>query len=110
MMDTTHRPYDVLAEIRELNLAYLMLAQQMVRDDPDAAVYRLGISADLAEIIGSLTPGQVLKMASTNQCLCRLRFDDNLILSLLTADANQRTLPATHAAVLLAGEAVEDVR
>lgn len=108
-METTSKQYDVTAEIRELNLTYLMLAQQMYREDPEAAVYRLGLSAELADIIASLTPGQVLKMASTNLCLCRLRFDDRLILSLLASDSNQRSLPETHAAVLLAGETVEGI-
>lgn len=115
MMETTRKPetaprqYDVLAEIRELNLTYLMLAQQMYRDDPEAAVYRLGMSDDLAGIIASLSPAQLLKMASTNLCLCRLRFDDELILSLLSANDSQRSLPKAHAAVLLAGEKVEDI-
>ncbi|MSQ70979.1 MAG: flagellar transcriptional regulator FlhD, partial [Betaproteobacteria bacterium] len=31
---------DMLGEIRDLNLTYLMLAQQMIRDDKSAAVYR----------------------------------------------------------------------
>ena len=108
-METIAKQYDVVSEIRELNLTYLMLAQQMYRDDPEAAVYRLGISDDLADIIASLTAGQLLKMASTNLCLCRLRFDDRLILSLLASDSNQRTLPESHAAVLLAGESVEGI-
>ena len=30
--------------IRDINLSYLMLAQQMVRADKSAAVYRLGLS------------------------------------------------------------------
>lgn len=109
MKDNNSKQYDVVAEIRELNLNYLMLAQQMYREDPEAAVYRLGISDDLAEIIASLTPGQILKMANTNLCLCRMRFDDRLILSLLAADSNQRTLPEAHAAVLLANEKLESI-
>ncbi len=101
--------HDVIAEIRELNLTYLMLAQQMYRDDPAAAIYRLGISEDLAEILVNLSAAQILKMASTNLCLCRLRFDDRLILSLLASKSDQRTLPAAHAAVLLAKESVESI-
>ena len=50
-------------EIKELNLAYLMLAQQMLHEDRDVAMFRLGISEDIAALLNSLTPGQVRKMA-----------------------------------------------
>ncbi len=43
-------------EIRELNLAYLMLAQQMIREDRDAAMFRLGVSEEVADMIESLSP------------------------------------------------------
>ena len=62
MMKTT----GLLNEIRELNLAYLMLAQQMIREDRDAAMFRLGVSEEVADMIESLSPAQVLKMASAN--------------------------------------------
>ncbi|WP_323621546.1 flagellar transcriptional regulator FlhD, partial [Escherichia coli] len=35
---------DIVSEISELNLTYLMLAQQMLAKDRDAALFRLGIS------------------------------------------------------------------
>lgn len=100
---------DMLGEIKELNLAYLVLAQQMVREDKSEAVYRLGISEELADILGSLTPGQVLKMAATSVLLCRMRFDDRLILGLLTSHDKAGTMPHSHAAILLAGQPAENV-
>jgi len=39
---------DMMAEIRDANLSYLMLAQQMIRKDKPCAIFRLGISADIA--------------------------------------------------------------
>ena len=36
----------ILAEIREANLSYLMLAQSLIRVDMDQALYRLGVSED----------------------------------------------------------------
>ena len=68
------------SEIKELNLSYLMLAQQMVRGDREGAMFRLGINADVADVVNGLTPGQMLKMAGSNMLLCRFRFDDNLLL------------------------------
>ena len=98
---------DLLGEIKELNLTYLMLAQQMIRDDVSAAVYRLGISEQLAHILADLTPGQVLKMAGANVLLCRMRFDDRLILGLLSSHGKEHALPQSHAAILLTGQPVE---
>lgn len=100
---------DMTAEIRELNLTYLMLAQQMLREDKEAAVYRLSINEDLGDIIKNLTPGQILKMAASNMLLCRLRFNDRLILELLSSHEAQRGMPQSHAAILLSGRPAEVV-
>jgi flagellar transcriptional activator FlhD len=99
----------ILSEIREANLTYLMLAQHMIREDRSAAVYRLGISQQLADIIADLTPGQVLKMSGANLLLCRMRFDDRLILGLLTSHGKDSAMPQSHAAILLTGQAVEEL-
>ena len=34
----------ILAEIRETNLSYLMLAQSLIRSDREQALFRLGLS------------------------------------------------------------------
>ena len=34
----------ILAEIREANLTYLMLAQNLIRQDKAEAIFRLGLS------------------------------------------------------------------
>lgn len=100
---------DMTGEIRDLNLTYLMLAQQMIREDKTAAVYRLGVSQQLAEILSDLTPAQVLKMAGSNLLLCRLRFDDKLILGLLSTYGKDHAMPQSHAAILLAQQPVEEL-
>jgi len=98
---------EMLGEIKELNLTYLMLAQHMIREDKSAAVYRLGISQQLADIVASLSPAQVLKMAGTTMLLCRMRFDDQLILGLLTSHGKEGAMPQSHAAILLSGQPIE---
>ena len=101
---TTGETYN---EIKELNLAYLMLAQQMIRADRDAAIFRLGVSEDIADLLARLTPGQVLKMAGSNMLLCRFRFDDRLLLGLLSNHERDRGIATTHAAILAAAKPVE---
>ena len=64
----------LLSEIQEANLTYVMLAQQMLREDRDSAMYRLGVSAPVADILTTLTPAQVAKMAASSTLLCRFRW------------------------------------
>ena len=55
-MDTNQ----ILAEIREANLSYMMLAQSLIRGDRDQALFRLGVSEESANLIGALTPAQMM--------------------------------------------------
>ena len=100
---------DMLAEIREANLNYLMLAQQLIRADRAAAIFRLGLSADLVDLIDRLTPPQLLKLANSNMMLARFRFDDHAILAMLTGHQKDEALARSHAAILMSGQSVEDI-
>ena len=94
----------LLNEIRETNLAYLLLAQRMVKSDKASAMYRLGISQEVADILDQLSPAQILKMAASNLLLCRFRCDDHAILGLLADHGQRNPMAQTHAAVLMAGQ------
>ena len=72
----------ILGEIRETNLAYLLLAQQMIRMDKASGIFRLGISQDVADIL-----------------------EDRLLLGLLTDHGVNKPMGQSHAAVLMAGQA-----
>ena len=84
---------EMLGEIRELNLAYVTLAQHMIRQDRRAATDGLGISNEMADTLGSLTEAQASRIAGTSVLLCRLRFDDLLVLNLLTNHAKPEGMP-----------------
>ncbi|MCW7539802.1 flagellar transcriptional regulator FlhD [Aquabacterium sp. A7-Y] len=97
----------ILSEIREANLSYLMLAQNLIRSDREQALYRLGVSEDTADLLAVLSPAQMMKIASGNTLLCRFRFDDELVWGLLTnhgktTAANDAT-SRLHASIVLAG-------
>jgi flagellar transcriptional activator FlhD len=96
----------ILAEIREANLSYLMLAQSLIRTDREQALYRLGVSEDTATMIDTLTSSQMMKIASGNTLLCRFRMDDDLVWSLLTShgkSAANEGISRLHASILMAG-------
>lgn len=100
---------DMMAEIRDANLSYLMLAQQMIRSDKATAVFRLGISQEIADLIEGMSNAQILKLAGSNMMLARFRFDDSSILVMLTNHNKERSLAQSHAAILMAGQAVEEI-
>ena len=103
----------VLAEIREANLTYLMLAQRLIRQDRVEAIYRLGVSEETADIVGALSSAQVLKIASGNMLLCRFRVDDDMVWQLLTnhtvSKVDNDGTTKLHASILMAGRYSEAI-
>jgi len=96
----------ILAEIREANLSYLMLAQSLIRSDKEQALFRLGVSEESATLIGALTPAQMMKVATGNTLLCRFRMDDDMVWNLLTSHgkgAANDGMSRLHASILMAG-------
>ncbi len=95
----------ILTEIRETNLSYLMLAQSLVRADREQALFRLGISEDTANMLAALTPAQIMKIAASNTLICRMRVDDDLVWSLLTnhGKSSNDSVTRLHANILMAG-------
>ena len=104
-MDTNQ----ILAEIREANLSYMMLAQSLIRADREQALFRLGISEESAALIEQLSPAQMLRIAQGNMLICRFRFDDAMLWSLLAdhathdGDREERSASRLHAAILMSG-------
>ncbi|WP_342618999.1 flagellar transcriptional regulator FlhD [Rhodoferax sp. GW822-FHT02A01] len=101
----------ILSEIQEANLTYLMLAQNLIRQDKAEALFRLGMSEESADMIGTLSPAQILKIASSNMLLCRFRMDDEVIWSLLTNHSVNKvdndSTTRLHASILMAGRFAE---
>ena len=105
----------LMAEIRDANLSYLILAQRLIRTDREQALYRLGISEDVASLVEALSPSQMIRVASGNTLLCRIRFDDEIVWSLLADHGRARgegedsSASRLHASILIAGRYEEAV-
>jgi flagellar transcriptional activator FlhD len=97
---------DMLSEIKEINLSYLLLAQRLLREDKSTGMFRMGISEQLADVLVNLTLPQAVRLAASNQVLCRFRFDDHAILSSL---ADKGKSAQTHAAILMASQPVAQI-
>ena len=100
----------LLADIREVNMSYLLLAQRMLRDDLGSAMFRLGFSAEVAEVIAHLSPSQLVRLAASSSLLCRFGFDDVNMLSALNQDMLGGALQQAHATILLSRQPVESLR
>jgi flagellar transcriptional activator FlhD len=98
---------EALESIREINLSYMMLAQRMLREDRSVAMFRLGLSAEVATILTELTLAQVVKLSNSNQLLCAFRLSDHSLLSALTQPPRHVEVAPTHAAILLAAQPLE---
>jgi len=98
-------------EIREANMTYLMLAQNVIRKDKAEALFRLGISEESATLIATLSPAQIMKIASSPMLLCRFRVDDDMVWNLLTNNSaskvNNDATTKLHASILMAGRFAE---
>jgi flagellar transcriptional activator FlhD len=103
----------LLAEIREANMTYLMLAQNLIRQDKAEALFRLGMSEEAADMISALSPAQIMRIAATNMLLCRFRVDDDMVWNLLTnhsaTKVDNDATTKLHASILMAGRFAEAV-
>ena len=99
----------ILHEIREANLAYLLLAQNLIRADRAQALYRLGLSEQAADILADLTLAQCLKIAARNVLISRFRFEDDMVWSLITDHGKHQSAKQIHASILVASQSLETV-
>ncbi|MDG0026382.1 flagellar transcriptional regulator FlhD [Trinickia sp. Y13] len=93
---------EVLETIRDINLSYLLLAKHMLNEDYAEGLFKLGLSAQLADILHTLTPAQTIKLAQSVDLVCDFRFNDAAMLTALTSTEKGLDATATHAAILLA--------
>lgn len=95
-------------EIRDLNLNYLVFAQQMIREDLPTAVGRLGLCESVASMLRDLSTAQLISLASSPSMLTRFRFEDADVLGILAQEQTSR-LGRVHTAILMASQPVAEI-
>lgn len=93
---------NLLHEIEELNLTYLLLAQRMLADDRAAAMFRLKVDEEMADLLLSLSPRQMARLARTNQLLCHFGYAAAEQLRQVVENPRDQGLGGFHAALLMA--------
>ncbi|GLC92973.1 flagellar transcriptional regulator FlhD [Cupriavidus sp. TA19] len=98
---------DILRDIQQLNLSYLLLAQRLLRQHEAEALFRLGMRQELGHALAALTPAQMMSLARSSLLLCRFRLDDCKLLASLTAPEARHPLQALHAAIVMASQSAD---
>jgi flagellar transcriptional activator FlhD len=94
----------LLEDIQEVNLSYLLLAQRMLKEDRDTAMFRLKIDERMADLMASLSVKQLSQMARSSQLLCRLAYVDPDQFLKLSGNPRELGMAQTHAALLMAAD------
>ena len=67
---------EMTKEIADLNLTYMLLAQKLLREDKAAAMLRLGISNEMADLLIGMSLAETIRIAASNFVLCAFRLDE----------------------------------
>ncbi|WP_455816019.1 flagellar transcriptional regulator FlhD [Pseudomonas cerasi] len=100
---------ELLKNIYDINLSYLLLAQRLINLEKASAMFRLGIDGPTADALADLDLTQILRLAETNQLVCKFRFNDHMSISRLTQDSRVDELQQIHASILLSSHLLRDI-
>ena len=95
-----------LDEIQEINLTYLLLAQRLLSEDREAAMFRLKIDSELADLLVSLNAWQLTKLARSNQLVSH---SSGRRLREILENPRDQGLSGLHASLLSACEPLESL-
>lgn len=93
---------NLIDEIHELNLAYLLLAQRLINEDRSSAMFRLKIDDEVADLLQQLNARQLTRLSRVNQLLCHFGHDSARELRQLTSPPRDQGLGQFHASLLMA--------
>lgn len=91
-----------LADIQDLNLSYLLLAQNLLRKDREIAIFRLKLSEPMADLLTRLSSKQMTQLARVNQLICRPTFEETDHLSKVLGNSRELGMVEIHSALLMA--------
>lgn len=98
-------PPEMSKEIADLNLTYMLLAQKLLREDKAAAMLRLGLSSEMADLLAGMSLAETIRLAASNFVLCAFRLDELPIVQNVIQGERQPALQQAHISILLAGAA-----
>ena len=97
---------EISKEIGDINLAYMLLAQKLAKQDSAAAMYRLGVSRELAELLANMSIGQIVKLAASNFLICGFRLHDHPAFIAL-GEEKESMLQQAHMSILMSARKIK---
>lgn len=97
---------EISKEIGDINLAYMLLAQKLAKQDRAAAMYRLGVGRELADLLANMSLTQIVKLAASNFLLCSFRLDDHPMFAVF-GEGKDTTLQQAHMSILMAARQMQ---
>ncbi len=94
--DMTIKGGQLLPEVKALDETFLRLVRRVLEADFEAGGSALGVSAEMANALLSLSDERCTAVASTNLLLCRIRFDDRILVGLLESARGLALDPVPH--------------
>ena len=94
-------------EIGEINLAYMLLAQKLVKQDRAEAMFRLGVGRELADLLANMSLSQIVKLAASNFLLCSFRLDDRPMFAVV-GEGKEPALQQAHMSILMAARQMNE--
>ena len=101
--ETTVTADEIAREISDINLAYILLAQKMVKQDKAASMMRLGIGSKLADMLANMSITQIIKLANSKFLIFSPRLDDDASIHAVGNEDKDSALKRAHMSILMAG-------
>lgn len=100
---------ELLQNIHDINLSYLLLAQQLIRDDKFTSVFKLGLEDSTIEMLKDLSLPKLIKLSTSGQLICRLRLDNEAVINCLTRDSRIDALQRIHTGIILSTDLLDSL-
>jgi len=95
---------EITREISDINLAYILLAQKMVKQDRAASMIRLGISGKLADMLANMTITQIIKLSNSKFLIFSPRLNDEATAHVTGNEEKDSALQRAHMSILMTGQ------
>ncbi len=95
---------NLLDDVRDVNLSYLLLMQRLINTDRELAMFRLKIDEEMADLLSTIPVPDLAKLARCNQLLCHFSLDNAQQLFSLINASKDDDMRRVHAAILLSGQ------
>ncbi|TCV95524.1 flagellar transcriptional regulator FlhD [Biostraticola tofi] len=100
---------NLLRNIHEVNLSYLLLAQALINQDKAAARFRLGLNEETINVLSTLSYPNLIKLGELNQLICQLRIDNKTVISCLTKESRVDDLQHVHTGIILSTQYLDSI-